>query len=144
MAKYASTGTLLKYEDPDNAGTFITVAQAKDFSGPDRSVNNTDVTTHDSTNGYAENLPTIKQGGTIDFDLEFDPEDAASQAELTTLFEAKTVLAWYLVFPTTNSARLEFSGHVSSIGVSAPVDGSLQAPVSIQTTGKITLNSSPS
>lgn len=143
MAKVNSFGTALQYEDPNNAGTYITVAQAKDISGPERTTSDIEVTTHDSANAYREYLPGLKDGGNISFDLEFDPADSASQAELQTLMEDRTVLNWRLVFPNSDSSRFDFAGFINSFSAEAPVDGSLTASVGIKITGKPTLTAVP-
>lgn len=143
MAKRTAKGTALQYEDPNTPGTYITVAQCKDFDGPEDTTDEIDVTTHDSADDYKEFLPGLQDGGTVSFDIELDPEDTASQAQLRTFKQSREVVNWRLVFPTTNLSRLEFIGFVNSFSLGAPVEGSITGSCGIRVSGKPTLVASP-
>ncbi len=143
MAKYAATGTSLRYEDPGSPGTFVAVAQVQGISGPTLSAEEIDVTTHDTTGEYREFLGGFKDGGEITFTVVFDPE-AGGHPTLLGFFDTRELLTWRIVFPTdtvdANKANMEFSGFVRDFQVDAQVGEALTAEVTIRVSGQVTLN----
>ena len=66
----AGPGFLLQV---DITGTYTTIAEVKDISGPETSVDVVEVTNQDSPDNFEEIIPTLKRGGTTSFDVNFVP-----------------------------------------------------------------------
>lgn len=132
----SSHGTLFQVGDgatPTEA--FTTVAEVLDISGPEQVLNTEDATNHDS-GGWREPIPTIKEAGEISFELNY--YKAASQTSMRTDLLNRTKRNFRVVFPLTPTETLNFSGYVTKFGYTAPVEGILRTPVTIQVTGQIT------
>lgn len=139
MAKYDAYGTLL-YKGTSGAGTAY--AQVQSFSGPGLSLDNEDVTTHDSTNAWEEVIGTILRSGEISMDIVYDPADAthknAAGGFLYDLIQREAITLT-LVFPDAASTEWTFSALPTGFEPGMPHDGALTASVSFKLTGDITL-----
>ena len=135
MAKYDAFGIALK-----KGGTAY--AQAKNISGPGLSVDTEDVTSHDSTGGWEEVVPTILRSGEITMDIVYDPAHAthkyAAGGVIYDLVQ-KTAIALTLVFPDVGSTTWSFNCFVIGFEPQGPVDGALTATVKFKITGQPTL-----
>lgn len=130
-------GTILEISSDDV--TYAAIGQVKDISGPSMSKDTVDVTTHDSANRYREKLSSLKDGGQVSFELEWDPEDAAQQADLLTAFEGTAAYYFKLITTSANTHGYAFQAHVIEFSPSTPVEGSNRASVTLEVTGKPTL-----
>lgn len=133
MAKKSAFGTQLQRLV---TATWTAIAQVKDINGPSLSGETTDVTTHDSPDAFREHLSTVRDSGEVTFDLEWDPEDAAGQKFLLDSLADGSVNVYRLVFPTASDHTWSASGIVTKFEPKAPVEGSIQASVSMKITGK--------
>lgn len=127
----SSHGTQLQVKD---SGTFKTIGEVLDISGPGTTLNTEDATSHDSA-GWREPLPTIREGGEVTFDVNYYGE--TEQKFLRTSQGSRTRLEFQMVLPTI-SETLGFSGYVTGFEYSAPVEGILRASITIAVTGAIT------
>jgi predicted secreted protein len=143
MAKYKGKGTKLQYST-DSGTTFVDVAQILDVSPPSESGNSIDVTTHDSPGNHSEFVAGLRDGGEVALSIAFDPEDTASHAKLKELFDSGEVLPWRVVFPSANSAHMQFDGFVNSFSGETPQDDKITADCSLKVTGKPVLTPNPS
>lgn len=137
MAKKSSFGAKLQRLV---TATWTDIAQIKDLNGPGLSGETTDVTTHDSTDGFREHLGTLRDGGELSFDVEFDPEETAGQAYLLTSYKTGVTIDLHLVFKTANNHTWAFSGIVTKFEPKNPVAGSIQASISLKLTGSPNFN----
>lgn len=127
MAKYAAYGSLLK-----RSGT--TVAQLSSISGPSLSAETIDVTTHDSSNAAREFVAGLIDGGTVDIEGVYDP-DNASQTSLRTDLVARTPVTYTITFTDTTPAIVTVSLLWTSFTPSAAADGALSFSASAKVTG---------
>jgi hypothetical protein len=138
MGATASYGAQLQIGDGAMTEAFTTVAGVKDISGPQMTRDNVEVTAHDSPDGYKERVPTLKDGGQVTFELNWDPSDATHDLAtgLGSLIDVDDPTHFRLVYPRL-SKRWAFSGYVTAYGpIAAPVAGVHQAPVTIMVTGQ--------
>lgn len=88
MAGLDAFGTQFK-RDATGAGSFVTIANVPDISGPSRSREAIEVTAHDSPDQYREFVKGLKDGGEVELTINYDPGAATHQA-LDDDFEEKT------------------------------------------------------
>ena len=137
--KYHAFGA--KLQRSDGAGGWDDVAGLRHLNGPALSKDTTDVTTHDSVDAYNEYLQGTKELGEYTFDLVWDPEDTAAQADLFADYQAgpdTDPVDFRLVFKTANSKTWAFSAYVTGWEPKNPVKGEIAASVSMKLTGKPT------
>jgi hypothetical protein len=76
MPKYLAFGSSLAYNSID-------VGNIRNFGSPDATKEEVDVTDHDSTGGYREFLPGLRDGGTITVECNHNPDDLGQTAMVT-------------------------------------------------------------
>lgn len=137
-----SFGTLLKIGDGATPTEgFTTIAEVLDISGPALKANTEDVTSHSSTGGWEESIPTTLAAGEVTFDVNFIPT-TATQSQTSGLLrdlKNKTKRNFQLVFPDTGSTTWPFAAYVTGFEPKAPVKGKLSAAVTLMITGQPTL-----
>ena len=129
MAKYAALGTIL------NVGGVI--AQVRNVSGPNMTLDTDDVTTHDSTAAWEEHVGTILRSGEVTFDLVYDPGDASHQSIFDQMV-ARTAVACTITYTDTGATVASFNALVTGLSPEAPHDGHLSASCTLKPTGAIT------
>lgn len=129
MAKVACKGTILKQ---DIASTLTAVAQVISISHDGAETETFDATTLDTSGAGKEYLKTgYTEGGSVDFELFFDPALAGHQAitdDITTPAERN----WSLTFADTGASVWEFTGAGLSFGVTVDMADGLKANCSIK------------
>jgi predicted secreted protein len=138
MAKLSSYGTEI-YRGTSGAGTLI--AQVQNISGPGLSLDTEDVTSHDSTGGWAEFIGTILQPGEVSFDINYAPTAYTHDATTGLIADlvGREVRNFKLIFPDTGTTEWLFSALVTGFEPSEPVAGALSASVTMTLTGQPTL-----
>lgn len=118
---------------------YAAVAYVTNISGPGLAADTQDVTSHDSTSGWEEQVITILRSGEVSIDLIYDPNAASisAAAGLIDKVENKALGIFQLTFP--GPYTWTFSGYATSFEPGAPVDGALTATVKIKITGAPTL-----
>lgn len=149
--KYAAIGTELWIGDGASPETFFKYASIGDIMGPKMKADTIDVTTHDSTGGYKEYIPSLKDAQEITFPIKLDPNlsdhnETATVAGVNAgglkyLFEARVRRNMSLVYPTSPTARFDLSGQVIGYEPDAKVTGDLAGNIVVKVSGKPTLRS---
>jgi predicted secreted protein len=136
-------GTLLKIGDGGSPSeSFTTIAEVKSITGPGLTSDSLDVTTHDTSDGYREFIQGLKDGGTLDFDINFVPTLAEHDAStgLLSMYDDGDRHNFQMVFPDDSETTWTIPGFVQNFSINAPVDDVLSASVSIKVSGKPTLS----
>jgi predicted secreted protein len=136
MAKYAAKGAQLHYENP--ASTWVLVTALGDFTLNLGETEQIDVTTHDSAGSYREFLNGFKNASEFSPVLKYDP--VATSHEYLRAAHGGTAKSFRVTLPDAGNAQFFFDGIVTGFEVSAPVDGALEATVTIKPTGEITFS----
>lgn len=141
MAGQDGFGTQLKIGDgatPTEA--FTTIANVTNISGPSKSRETIDVTAHDSPDGYMEFLGSVKDGGEVSADLNYDPTED-THTVLDTRFESKVPLNYQIVLlPGTDDEHTwSIKGIITGLEPEYPYDDKMACSVTIKVTGKPTL-----
>lgn len=135
-------GFLLQLGDSEgDAGTFTTVAEVKDITGPQVSLDVIDVTNQDSPGGYEEIIPSIRRAGEVDFDVNFDPTSGTHDeiTGLVYLANNKVKRGWRLQMQDSSNHYWSFDAYVVGLQMKAPVAGVLAATTKLRITGQPTI-----
>lgn len=136
MAGLDSFGTALARSDMASSPTFTDVANILDISGPDMSKTEIDVTAHDSPDKFMEFLGGLRDGGSVTFDINWNPAETTHTPLLSDFEDDDDPRDYMITYPDTSTT--EFTGIVTGWSPSAPVDGKLTASVTIKVSGKPT------
>jgi hypothetical protein len=117
-------------------GPFTTMEEVKAISGPEQVVATVDVTNQSSPNNYREWIPTLIDGGSVTFPVNYNPSNTEQNAALTTL-KARTLTYFQLTIGTTGEA-LHWAGYFVKFGGTWPVDNVAAIDVEIKITGPVT------
>lgn len=139
MAGKDAFGTQFK-RDSDGAGTFATIANVSDLSGPEREREAIEVTAHDSADQYREFVKGLKDGGEVSLTLNYDPGQS-THGDLDADFEEKDLRDYQLVIlPGDDDEHTwEFSALITSLGDAFPVDDRMEREATFKISGKPTL-----
>ncbi len=135
-----SHGTILALGDGGSPEGFTSVAEVKNITGPtlDRSI--IDVTTQSSDS--KEKIGGLRDSGQVTFNINMVPDDA-TQSYATGLLHAyaidEVLHNFQIVFPDSGSTTWTFAAVVKGFHVSAPVDGVLDAQITLDISGLPTL-----
>ena len=144
MPAYSSFGTLLQMGSVDGGGgSFTTIAQVLDISGPEFQVDTEETTSQSSAGGYEEFIPTIKRSGNLTFDVLFDPNAATHEAASTGLIYVMTnrkLRGFQLLMPTTAAKQWNFLGYVVGFTQSNLVAGTQKASITLKVVGGPTIS----
>ena len=134
-----SQGTLLKMGDGLTPESFTTIAEVADIGGPSFSRESIETTSHDSTGGYREFIPGLREGGEVTFTINFMPEDATHVAAIAQ-FDDDSVHNWELVYPILPSKKWVFAAFLTKFDTKAPVGEKLSADLTLKVSGKPVLS----
>lgn len=137
-----SQGTLLKMGDGLSPESFTTIAEVTDISGPSFSRESIETTSHDSTGGYREFIPGLREGGEVTFSVNFMPGDTTHDQSTGMLnqFDDDNVHNWQVVYPTTPAKTWNFAAFLTKFDTKAPVGDKLSADITLQVSGKPVLS----
>jgi hypothetical protein len=140
-AAKSSFGTYLKLGDGGTAETFATIAEVLDIKGPSLELETEDVTSHDSTDGWAEHIGTILNGGEVSFEMNWLPGNATQSYSAGLLKDmiGRTKRNFQLVVPAAASTTWAFAALVTGFEPDLPVKGAQRASITLLISGKPTL-----
>lgn len=129
-----------------NSGSFTTIAEVKDITGPAVSLDVIDVTNQSSPDQYEEIIPSIRRAGEVDFDVNFVPGDGTHDDTTGLMYVAnnKVKRGYRLLLNDVDDSYLAFDAYCIGMSFKAPVAGVLAATVKLRVTGKPHLYSLPS
>lgn len=136
----ALSGALANGAQATGVENFATVAEVTDVTPPAPSTNTFEITHHLSS--YKEFGVGMTDPGTAQFTVNWIPSDPTQDA--TTGFQKalddKRLRRWKVIYPFTPVRVHNFRGLVTSITYAAPIDNRMTAQVTIQISGKPTLD----
>ena len=142
MAEYFGYDVLLKIY---NGSTYTTVAQVRDVEGPGLKLDTVEVTTRD-TSKWRKRIAGLKDGGTVTFEIVYDPDLATHGAAIGSgtnvpyyLLEGTSRL-FQIVLPDSTPTTIAFTAFVTSFKPKAPMEGALMADVELQITSAVTIS----
>ena len=136
MAGIDAFGTTLEVDvNDDDFATGLVVGELTSIDILDVSVEDLDVTTHDSAGQWREFIGGLKDGGSLSGTVNFDPADhGAILAAVGQTHEIRITLP-----PAADSAEVRFKGYINALSGTAPHDGALEADIGIKVSGPVTI-----
>lgn len=120
------------------------VAEITNIGGVEISVDEVDVTNHDSVDNYKESIPTLIDAGEVSIEGNFIPSDTNGQIALMNDCNSRTVRAFIITFPAATGTTWSGNAWVKRFkAADAPVDGKLEFSATLRITGKPTLTVTP-
>jgi hypothetical protein len=113
------------------------VAEVLTISGPNISAEEIEVTNFDSPNGFKEYISGLKDGGTVDFELNWTLTPGGGQEELRNDLGTGTKRPVVLTFATSPETRADFTGLVTAMSWSADPASQVTASVTVRIDGEI-------
>ncbi|WP_431729966.1 phage tail tube protein [Verrucosispora sp. TAA-831] len=136
MAGIDGFGTQLQRGDGAEPEVFTAIANATNIGGPGLSRETLDVTAHDSPDAWMEHLGSLKDGGELSVDVNYDPD---KHDVLVDDLDDDEPRAYKLVFPTSPAITWGIKAILTGFEPSAPYDDKLTASLTFKVSGKPTL-----
>lgn len=132
MAKIHAFGTTFTWNS-------VSIAGLTAINGVDVAVDQTDVTSHLSTDSYDEVVMGVLRSSEITIEGFYDYADTTGQIAMATDMNAKTSRTWTITFPTASGSTWTGTGYVVGFSVGpAGIDGAIPFVARIKPTGKPT------
>ncbi|SOC13746.1 hypothetical protein SAMN05877809_1078 [Rhodobacter sp. JA431] len=137
----ASTGVKLGHGSKVRIGrgatpTWTQLSGLKDFSHPDQSPPDEDVTGHDSPGNTEENIPGLFPAADFTLTKDYVPEDA-EDVLLTDLYRARGELILVEITPKGAATPRIWQGYVKKWVGSMPVKGPMQGELTIRVMAEV-------
>ena len=129
----AGVGATLSTGNGASPQVFTAVAGIVSISGPELSVEEIDATSLDSTGGYKESIPGMKDGGTVSFTMHFS--NNAAQRALRAKLGATSTSVYRIVLPTSPECRITFDANLTSWSQTTEANAPMTADVSLKISG---------
>lgn len=127
-------GTQLQRGDGDpTAEVFTAIANVTNVGGPGLTRNTIDVTAHDSPDAWMEFKGSLKDGGEVSLDINYDPP---THDVLVDDFDDDDPRNYRVVFPDTAATTWRIKAVMTGFEPGAPHDDKLAATLSFKVTGK--------
>lgn len=132
-------GTQFKRGDGAATETFTMIANVTTISGPSRSRETINVTTHGSPGGWMEFIGGLKDGGEISLELNYDPTE--STHDLDDDFDDPAPRNYQIVIlpDTADEHTWTFAGILTEVSDEFPYDDKMARSITIKVSGKPTL-----
>lgn len=114
---------------------YTNVAEITNISGPEISVEQVEASTLDSTGGYKEFIPGLKDGGSVSFTMNWT--NKASQQSIRNLIGGTSNSKFLITLPTSPLSRFRFEGIVESMSWSAEPNAPMTSDVTIKISGAV-------
>ncbi|GIJ36683.1 phage tail tube protein [Micromonospora andamanensis] len=137
MAGIDGFGTQLQRGDGAEPEVFTALGNSTNISGPGLSRETLDVTAHDSPDAWMEHLGSLKDGGEVSVDVNYDPD---KHDLLIADFDDDEPRNYRLVFPTSPATTWAFTAILTGFEPSAPYDDKLSASLTYKISGKPVLS----
>lgn len=123
---------------------FTTIAKVTSISGPARKRETIDVTTHDSPDGWMEFIGSLKDGGEIGLEINYDPTDTTH--DLDDDFDDVDPRNYRIVLlpDTADEMTWAFAGILTELSDEFPYDDKMSRSMTVKVTGKPVLTSTGS
>lgn len=131
----AVSGIGARFERWDGSD-WVQISEVNSITGPSKSRATIDVTSLDSTDGYAEYIAGLRQAGTISMTMNFV---RANYDILDADFEDDDLQNYRVVLPDPDLTTLEFQGLVTELPISVQVGDRITSDVTLQISGPVSV-----
>ncbi|MFE4691754.1 MULTISPECIES: phage tail tube protein [unclassified Streptomyces] len=127
--------------DTNGAGTFASIANVSDISGPSRSREAIEVTSHDSPNKHREFIKGLMDGGEVEITLNYDPA-SSTHAALDADFEEDDLRDYQVVLlpGEPDEHTWQFKALITDLSDEFPTDDKAERTATFKISGRPTLN----
>lgn len=135
----ATSGVGIKFQIGDGAGpeVFTTIAEVTNFTGPNETSPNIDVSNFDSA--AREFIAGLKDGGEVTFEVNFIGSNAQQQS-LRAAQSARTLKNFKILLNDAaldaDKTTISFSANVTGFSLTASVDAAVKASVTLKVSGE--------
>lgn len=130
-------GTELQRGDgATSAEVFTAIANVTSIKGPELSRDTIDVTAHNSTDAWMEFVGSLKDGGEVSVDVNYDP---SLHDVLIGDFDDDAPRNYKIAFPVTPAVTWAFKALLTGFSAEAPYDDKLAASLTLKVSGKPTI-----
>ena len=133
MSAFTGKGTIFNRW---SGSEWVPIANINSIGGPSANRETVDVTTLDSEGGYREFIGSLRDGGEVSLNMNFQ---AATYLLMKNDFESDEVQQYQIVLPDNFNTTLEFDGLVTDLPVDIPLDDKVSCDISIKVSGQTEL-----
>jgi predicted secreted protein len=120
-----------------SGSAWVAIAEVKSISGPSMTRETIDVTNLDSTGGYREFIPSVRDGGTITLSMNFT---YAGYVIMKQDFQSDDIVNYEILL--SDGTSIEFSGYVQDLPLDVKFDDAVTSEVTIKISGMVTIDQS--
>ena len=136
---FSTFATKIARGDAASPEVFTNIAEVRDISGPSMEAETIDVTSHDSTSGWRDHIPGLKDGGEVTFDVNFDPRVATHDQSTGLASFIGTESNWRVIYPTAIAKQWSFAAVMTKLETKEEVAGASDASITLKINGMPTL-----
>jgi hypothetical protein len=133
-------GCAFKIGDGGSPENFATIAEITDIGGPGSKTTMIDVSNHSSPNAFKEKVAGLIDAGAFKLTMNFTPQ-AITQNYSTGILRDhyyRNRRNFQMVWPNINNTTLTFAAYVTDFDSKNPVDGKMEATMTVEITGAFT------
>lgn len=141
-ASTAKTGlgvTLQRGDAATPTENFVAIAMVTSIKGPTEEAAEIDVTSLDSTGGYAEFVQGLKSGGTLTAEVNLD-ESSTSYTALRADFQGGVTHNYKIAFPSPSTKKFSFAAFPNRMDHSFDPKAANKFTLGLRITGQVTLS----
>lgn len=129
-----SHGTIIARQ-ANGAGVFTDIGELTDITAPPMTRTPIEALSQTDEDDYY--VVGMRRTGEMTFGINFNPTYASHDHVVGLIYSWDEGLldGWRITYPDTDTSTLVFSGYVTNIAPSAPIDGILTAQVTVRPTG---------
>lgn len=129
-------GTALKVANTGSPVTYTAIGEVKNVNGPNVSNEQIEVTNLDSPNNFKEFIGGLKDGGEIQFEMNWIK--GAKQVQIRDDVVSATKRKYQITWPTSPSTVALFDAFPTSFSMNAEPNAAIVASLTLKLTGDIT------
>lgn len=141
MSTTAKSGVGIQLQRGDGTTpteVFTTIAMVTNIKGPTETASNIDVTSLDSTGGYAEFIAGLKDAGDLTADVNLD-ESSTSYSSLRTDFQGGVTHNYKIAFPAPSTKKFSFAAYPNRLDHVFDPKAANKFTLGLRITGAVTL-----
>lgn len=121
----------------DDGSGMVPIPGVMSITGPGKTRDTVDVTSHSSSGGYREYISGLRDGGELSFDMNWLFGDSAQDA-LEDSYDSNDVIAVEVAFPMAATDNLvSFDAFVTDMSWNGPTDAQVTRSVTLKITGAV-------
>lgn len=115
----------------------VAIAELTAINGVEVTAGTIDITTHDVTDNYTREIPSLITAGDVTLEGFLDNADTTGQQAMLVDLNSKTLRTGIITFPAITGCTWTFSGYAIAVKIGdAPVDGMIPFTATVKIYGK--------